>query len=116
ADVIAFNDGHQDGEVAYFGQELFLLAEAKGRLTSQAYTRARVDAWGYAGTYGIDGVMAKHRLDALVALTGGPAGPIDLQKGDDRSAFLPGLSGIAAVAGYPHITVPAGYIRGLPVG
>ena len=115
-DIIAFNNAHRDEELAYFGQELFMMAEAKGPLTSAAYTRARVDAWGYAGTYGIDGVMAKYRLDALVALTGGPAGLIDLQKGDDRSALLPGLSGIAAVAGYPHITVPAGYIRGLPVG
>jgi len=115
-DIIAFNNAHRDEELAYFGQELFMMAEAKGPLTSAAYTRARVDAWGYAGTYGIDGVMAKYRLDALVALTGGPAGLIDLQKGDDRSALLPGLSGIAAAAGYPHITVPAGYIRGLPVG
>jgi amidase len=115
-DVIAFNNAHRDEELAYFGQELFIMAEAKGPLTSEAYTRARVDAWGYAGTYGIDGVMAKYRLDALVALTGGPAGLIDLTKGDDRKAFIPGLSGIAAVAGYPHITVPAGYIRGLPVG
>jgi amidase len=116
ADVIAFNNAHRDEELRYFGQELFLLADAKGPLTSPAYTRARVDAWGYAGTYGIDGVMAKYRLDALIALTGGPATLIDLSKGDDRSAFMPGLSGIAAVAGYPHITVPAGFIRGLPVG
>ena len=115
-DVIAFNNEHPNEELPYFGQERFLLAEAKGPLTSPTYTRARVDAWGYAGTYGIDGVMAKYGLDALVALTGGPAGPIDLDKGDDRSALMPGLSGIAAVAGYPHITVPAGYIRGLPVG
>jgi amidase len=115
-DLIAFNNAHRDQELVYFGQELFTMAEAKGPLTSPAYTRARVDAWGYAGTYGIDGVMAKYRLDALVALTGGPAGLIDLSKGDDRSAFVPGLSGIAAVAGYPHLTVPAGYIRGLPVG
>ena len=115
-DVIAFNNAHRDEELAYFGQELFIEAQAKGPLTDAAYTRARVDAWGYAGTYGIDGVMAKYQLDALVALTGGPASLIDLQKGDDRSAFIPGLSGIAAVAGYPHITVPAGYIRGLPVG
>jgi amidase len=115
-DVIAFNNEHRNEELAYFGQERFLLAEAKGPLTSLTYTRARVDAWGYAGTYGIDGVMAKYGLDALVALTGGPAGPIDLDTGDDRSALMPGLSGIAAVAGYPHITVPAGYIRGLPVG
>jgi amidase len=115
-DVIAFNEAHRDEELVHFGQELFLMAEAKGPLTSEAYMRARVDAWGYAGTYGIDGVMAKYQLDALVALTGGPAALIDLEKGDDRNAFLPGLSGIAAVAGYPHITVPAGYIRGLPVG
>jgi amidase len=115
-EVIAFNIEHRDEELEYFGQDLFIMSEAKGPLTSEAYTRARVDAWGYAGTYGIDGIMAKYQLDALVALTGGPAGLIDLQKGDDRSALLPGLSGIAAVAGYPHITVPAGYIRGLPVG
>jgi amidase len=115
-DVITFNEAHRDEELQYFGQELLLMAEAKGPLTDATYTRARVDAWGYAGTYGIDGVMAKYQLDALVALTGGPAGLIDLQQGDDRSAFLPGLSGIAAVAGYPHITVPAGFIRGLPVG
>jgi amidase len=115
-DVIAFNNAHREDELAYFGQELFIEAQAKGPLTDAAYRRARVDAWGYAGTYGIDGVMAKYRLDALVALTGGPAGLIDLQNGDDRRAFLPGLSGIAAVAGYPHITVPAGFIRGLPVG
>jgi amidase len=115
-DLIAFNTAHRDEELAYFGQELFLLADEKGPLTSTAYTRARVDAWGYAGTYGIDGVMAKYKLDALVALTGGPAGLIDLRSGDDRKAMLPGLSGIAAVAGYPHITVPAGYIHGLPVG
>src|SRR5205823_5657413 len=100
-DVIAFNNAHRAEELAYFGQELFVLAEAKGPLTEPGYTRARVDAWGYAGTYGIDGVMAKYQVDALVALTGGPAGLIDLAKGDDRSAFLPGLSGIAAVAGYP---------------
>ena len=115
-DVIAFNIAHRDDELAYFGQELFVLAEDKGPLTSPAYTRARADARSDAGANGIDSVIATYQLDALVALTGGPAGRIDLQKGDDRSAFLPGLAGIAAVAGYPHITVPAGYIHGLPVG
>src|SRR5207248_1516212 len=96
-DVIAFNNAHRDEELASFGQELFLLADAAGPLTSPTYVRARVDAWGYAGTYGIDGVMAKYQLDALVAPTGGPAGLIDLAKGDDRTALLPGLAGIAAV-------------------
>jgi amidase len=115
-ELIAFNDAHRDEELQYFGQELFLRAEAKGPLTDSTYTRARTDAWGYAGTYGIDGVMAKYRLDALVAPTGGPAGIVNLGKGDDRSTTMPGLAGIAAVAGYPHITVPAGYVGSLPVG
>jgi amidase len=115
-DVIDFNNAHRDEELRYFGQELFELAEAKGPLTAEVYRRARVDAWGYAGTYGIDGVMAKYRLDALVAPTGGPAGLINLERGDNRNAMIPGLAGIAAVAGYPHITVPAGFISGLPVG
>jgi amidase len=116
AEIIAFDDGHPAEQVATFGQDLFLLADKKGPLTTPEYRRARVDAWGYAGTYGIDGVMAKYELDALVAPTGGPAGLINLEKGDNRSALLPGLSGIAAVAGDPHITVPAGYVHGLPVG
>lgn len=115
-DVIDFNDEHRDEELQYFGQELFLFAEARGPLTTPTYVRARADTRASARTNGIDGVIGKYDLDALFALAGGPAGLIDLQKGDDRSAFLPGLSGIAAVAGYPHITVPAGYIRGLPVG
>ena len=115
-DVIAFNNAHRDQELEYFGQELFVLADAKGPLTSPAYIHAREEASRSAGTYGIDAVVAKYHLDALVALTGAPAGLIDLAKGDDRSAMIPGLTGIAAVAGYPHITVPAGYIRGLPVG
>jgi amidase len=115
-DLIDFNDAHREEEMRYFGQELFVMAEATGPLTTTAYTRARVDAWGYAGTYGIDGVMAKYQLDALFAPTGGPAGVVDLTKGDDRSRIIPGLAGIAAVAGYPHITVPAGFVGGLPVG
>jgi amidase len=115
-EIIAFDDTHPAEQVATFGQDLFLLSDTKGPLTTPEYRRARVDAWGYAGTYGIDGVMAKYELDALVAPTGGPSGLINLAKGDNRSALLPGLSGIAAVAGDPHITVPAGFVHGLPVG
>ena len=115
-DIIEFNNTHRAEELAYFGQDLFVLADAKGPLTAPEYQRARVDSWGYAGKFGIDGIMAKYQVDALVAATGGPAGPIDLTNGDDRRSMIPGLAGIAAAAGYPHITVPAGYVRGLPVG
>src|SRR6185369_16729941 len=65
---------------------------------------------------GIDAVMAKFRLDALVAPTGGPAWLTDLVNGDSGTAATPGPSTVAAVAGYPHITVPAGFFHGLPVG
>ena len=67
-------------------------------------------------TLGIDAVMNAHKLDALVAPTGGPAWLIDLVNGDGGTAAAPGPSTVAAVAGYPHITVPAGYFRGLPIG
>jgi amidase len=90
------------------------MAEGKGPLTSAAYTAALAASRRFARELGIDAVMAANRLDALVAPTGGPAWLIDLVNGD--SGYVPGPSGIAAVAGYPHITVPAGDFRGLPVG
>ena len=65
---------------------------------------------------GIDAVMTKYRLDALVAPTGGPAWLTDLVNGDGGTASAPGPSTVTSVAGYPHITVPAGFARGLPVG
>jgi amidase len=69
-----------------------------------------------ARTQGIDAAMTQHKLDALVAPTGGPPWLIDLVNGDGGTGAAPGPSTVAAVAGYPHITVPAGYFRGLPVG
>jgi amidase len=65
---------------------------------------------------GIDAAMAKYKLDALVAPTGGPAWLTDLVNGDGGTGAAPGPSTVAAVAGYPHITVPAGFFRGLPIG
>ena len=113
-DLIAFNEARKNEELPYFGQEILTMAEAKGPLTSAEYTAALALARRSTRELGIDAVMTQYQLDALVAPTGGPAWLIDLVNGD--SGYVPGPSGIAAVAGYPHITVPAGYFRGLPVG
>jgi len=115
-DVMAFNGAHTDQEMPYFGQEIMEMAEKKGPLTSAPYKTALARNRRLARTLGIDAVMTKQRLDALVAPTGGPAWLIDLVNGDSGTASAPGPSSVAAVAGYPHITVPAGYFRGLPVG
>ncbi len=113
ADLIRFNDEHKKEEMPYFGQELFLAAEKKGPLTDKKYIDARAKCIKLARTEGIDAVMTKHRLDALVAPTDSPAWMSDLVDGDH---FLGGSSSAAAVAGYPDITVPAGFVFGLPVG
>jgi amidase len=113
ADVIAFNDAHRAEEMPYFGQELFLKAEAKGPLTTPAYRDALEKNQRLARAEGIDAVMDQHRLDALVAPTGGPAWTTDLVNGDH---FSGGSSTAPAVAGYPNINVPVGNIYGLPVG
>jgi amidase len=115
-DVIAFNAAHKDQEMSYFGQEIMEMAEKKGPLTSAAYTAALAKNHRMSRTLGIDAVMTKYRLDALVAPTGGPAWLTDLVNGDGGTASAPGPSTVTAVAGYPHITVPAGFARGLPVG
>ena len=115
-DVIAFNNAHQDQELAYFGQELMLRAEKKGPLTNAAYKAALAKDHDLSRAQGIDVVMTKYRLDALVAPTGGPAWLTDLVNGDGGTATAPGPSTVTAVAGYPHITVPAGYAQELPVG
>ena len=111
--LIAFNEREKAREMPYFGQELFLMAQKKGTLTSPAYVRAFTTCRSRARALGIDAVISKHKLDAIVAPTGSPAWPTDLVNGDH---FLGASSTPAAVAGYPHITVPAGYIFGLPVG
>src|SRR5215212_4180228 len=112
-DVIAFNEKHRDREMPYFGQDIMIKAEAKGPLTSKPYLAALRKNHLLTRAQGIDAVMKKHRLDALIAPTGGPPWPTDWINGDH---FTGGYSSASAVAGYPHITVPAGYVFGLPVG
>jgi len=112
-DVIEFNDHNRDKEMSYFGQDIFLKAEQKGPLTSKEYLDALAKNHRLARAQGIDLVMNKFKLDALVAPTGGPAWLTDLITGDH---FGGGSSNAAAVAGYPNINVPAGFVSGLPVG
>jgi amidase len=112
-DVIAFNERHAKEEMPYFGQDTFLKAEAKGPLTSFEYLEALAKSRRLARTEGIDATMDRHRLDALVAPTLGPACVTDLVNGD---RWLGDASTAPAVAGYPHVTVPAGFVFGLPVG
>jgi amidase len=112
-DVITFNERNQQKEMQYFGQDLFLKAQAKGPLTDMAYLDALAKNHQLAGTEGIDALMDKHQLDAIVAPTGGPSWLTDLITGDH---FSGGSSNAAAVAGYPNINVTAGLISGMPVG
>ena len=112
-DLIAFNIRERDREMPYFEQEILVRAEKKGPLTSPGYRKALATCRTRSRTLGIDAVMTKFRLDAILAPTGSPAWPIDLINGDH---FLGASSTPAAVAGYPSITVPAGFVRGLPVG
>jgi amidase len=114
ADLIAFNEHNRDREMPYFGQEIFVQAQAKGPLTEQDYLRALDKNHLLARTQGIDAVIAEHHLDALIAPTGGPPALIDLVNGDPGGGGS--FSSPAAVAGYPHVTVPMGYVAGLPVG
>lgn len=116
ADLLTFNSSRASEELQYFGQELVSQANAKGALTDQAYTLALAKNRRLAGAEGIDAVMNKNRLDALIAPTGGPAWLTDLVNGDSGTASAPAPSTVAAVAGYPHITVPMGFDHGLPVG
>ncbi|HVN81764.1 MAG TPA: amidase [Terriglobia bacterium] len=112
-DLIEFNEQNRDKEMPYFGQDLFQKAQAKGDLSSQQYRKSLKKNHRLSRVEGIDAVMQKHRLDALIAPTGGPPWLTDLVNGDHSTG---GCSAPAAVAGYPHITVPAGYVHGLPVG
>jgi amidase len=112
-DVIAFNEKNRELVMPYFGQKRMLQAQEKGPLTDEAYLKALETNHRLARTEGIDAVLAEHKLDAFVAPTGGPAWLIDTIHGDYGYG---GCTSPAAVAGYPHITVPAGFIHGLPVG
>ena len=114
ADVIAFNEANRDREMPYFGQDIFLQAQAKGPLTAKEYLDAIKICRQLSTVEGIDAVMDKHRLDALVAPTTDPAYPTDLVLGDHYTGG--GATTLPAVAGYPHITVPAGCVFGLPFG
>jgi amidase len=112
-DIIAFNDRNRKTEMPYFGQDLFLKAEAKGPLSEKAYLDALEKNHQLARTEGIDATMDKYHLDAIVAPSGGPAWITDLVNGDHVAG---GSSNAAAVAGYPNINVTAGFISSLPVG
>jgi len=112
-DLIDFNEKNRDREMPFFGQEIFVMAEKKGPLTEKAYRKALEADLRLARKNGIDKTMDKNKLDALVAPTSGPPTLIDLVNGDYG---VNGSSTIPAVAGYPHITVPAGLDHGLPVG
>jgi len=113
ADIIAFNAANTAREMPHFGQEHLIAAMAKPGLASPEYRRALANNLRYSREEGIDAVMREHKLDALVAPTGGPAWLTDYVNGDHYGGSF---SSPAAVAGYPHITVPAGFVRGLPVG
>ena len=112
-EIIEFNEHNRQKEMPYFGQDMFLKAQAKGPLTEPEYLDALAKNHQLARTDGIDAIMDKYHLDAIVAPTGGPAWLTDLVMGDH---FSGGSSGAAAVAGYPNINVTAGSIFGLPVG
>ena len=112
-DLIRFNEENRDREMPYFGQEIFEKAEAKGPLTEKAYLDALEKDLRLTRQEGIDKTMDEHRLDALVAPTSGPASLIDLVNGDYGPG---GSSSFPAIAGYPDVSVPCGFFRGLPVG
>ena len=114
ADIIRFNKQNAAMEMPYFGQELFEMAQKKGPLTDAKYKNARAKCLRLSRSEGIDAVMTKNRLDALIAPTQGPVWPIDLVNGDGGGGGS--FTQPAAVAGYPHITVPMGLVQGLPVG
>ena len=111
--LIRFNEAKAPQELEFFGRELLRRSQAKGELSEEAYRKARESCLAATRANGIDAVIAEHRLDAMVTLTSGPAWLIDEVNGDSDTG---GCSSPAAIAGYPHITVPAGLHRGLPVG
>ncbi len=112
-DVIDFNEKNADTELIYFGQELFTQAQEKGPLTDAAYLAALKKSQQLTRGQGIDTVMAKNKLDAIIAPANGPAWTTDHINGDH---FVGGSSTGPAIAGYPNITVPCGFVGGLPIG
>jgi amidase len=112
-ELIRFNAEHAARELSVFDQELLRESAAKGDLGDAAYQTARAACLAATRTNGIDAVLAEHHLDAIVTLTAGPAWLTDHVNGDSDSG---GCSSPAAVAGYPHVTLPAGEHKGLPIG
>jgi amidase len=112
-DLIDFNNKNAEKEMPYFGQEIFIQANGKADLNDRAYRLALLQTKLMTQEQGIDGAVAKYGVDAFVAPSGGVAWNTDLVNGD-CGVFE--SSSLAAVAGYPNITVPAGYIQGLPAG
>jgi amidase len=115
ADLIKFNEENKDKEMPYFGQDIFLKAEAKGGLEDRAYRLALLQSKVMTQDRGIDAVVQQHKIDAIVAPSNAPVWLIDLINGDSPSNYV-SSSSIPAVAGYPNITVPAGFIKELPIG
>ncbi len=113
SDIIAWNKAHAEQVMPWFGQELLEMAAEKGPLTDEVYLQARRMARELAGDRGIDAMLRKDRLDVLTAPSGAPAWKTDWVNGDH---FSLGSSSPAAVAGYPNITVPAGFVHDLPIG
>lgn len=112
-EIIDFNERHKDAEMPWFGQDIMIQAQAKGPLTEKKYLDALAQDLKMSRADGIDATMDKNNLDAIIAPTGGPAWLTDLIDGDHGAG---GSSGPAAIAGYPNITVPAGFSHELPIG
>ena len=111
--IIAFNELNKDKEMPWFGQDIFVEAQAKGDLSSQEYLDALKTSKKFSQEEGIDKIMKENKLDAIVAATNGPAWTIDLVNGDH---FSGSSSSPAAISGYPNITLPMGFVHGLPIG
>jgi Asp-tRNA(Asn)/Glu-tRNA(Gln) amidotransferase A subunit family amidase len=111
--MIVYNKKNADIELKYFGQEIFLMAQAKGSITDERYLEALAKAKRLTQAEGIDALLKKHKLDLIIAPTTGPAWKTDWVNGDH---YLGAASSVAAISGYPHITLPMGYVHGLPVG
>ena len=118
ADLIEFNNQHAAQEMPFFGQELFVQAESRGPRSTPAYQKALHHILDVSDTHGLAAVFAKYRVDALVASGNGPAELIDHIWGDryENSGGWPPMCSAAAVAGWPSLTVPAGFVANLPVG
>ena len=116
-DLAEFNRREAAREMPYFSQETVEASAHRGPLSSPEYIQLKERLLRAARADGIDATLRGGRLDAIVTVSGGPARPIDLVNGDSGgSTGVPGITGVAATAGYPHITVPMGYIQGLPIG